>query len=316
MNYLSTAVNWEEFFIQEALELEEKMKNFDHESLAKPKLLIALENNILEWTSYEKWFCKQTGCSSFKVNIAEATLFPLIKPAAESVERYASYGIWDQNLIPLMTWNDQVYVLGLSYRPQLMAVKNHVFILTPPHVLEFLSKKVFVANTNDENPSSFNTGLSILEGIDLSLHAPLIDFSENAVADPNRRSIWEFISERHDEYSFEAKKHFSAYMVLRIHGGRTKVFKMDSDLEQNGINPGIFEYNLSDENPFQKVYQTGLSESFSLSQLGINVNNSKYACVTALKRGDCVVGFLVGFKASNLSENDTLLLEDLAKESA
>ena len=47
MNYLNTSVNWEEFFIQEALELEEKMKHFDHQSLNKSKLLIAFENQIL-----------------------------------------------------------------------------------------------------------------------------------------------------------------------------------------------------------------------------------------------------------------------------
>ncbi|MEQ1722854.1 MAG: hypothetical protein ABL930_06730, partial [Pseudobdellovibrio sp.] len=97
---------------------------------------------------------------------------------------------------------------------------------------------------------------------------------------------------------------------------KTKIFKMDPDLENKHVNEKLFEYSLTEANPFHSVYESGLSESFSVSQLGLDLLNFKFVCITAIKRGDKVVGFLVGLKDNNLSENDQLLLEDLAKESA
>ena len=118
------------------------------------------------------------------------------------------------------------------------------------------------------------------------------------------------------EYSFEAKKQFTAYIVLRITNNTTCVFQLDADLQKENINESLFQYNINEENPFSKVYKSGISETLSLSQLGLNLLNFKYACITALKRSDKIVGFLVGLKDKNLSEDDQFLLEDLAKESA
>ncbi|MBC7419324.1 MAG: hypothetical protein H7328_01230 [Bdellovibrio sp.] len=317
MNYLNTTVNWEEFFIQEALELEEKMKTFDQDSLNKSKLRIALENNILEWSKYENWFCSETGCSSFKSNITPSQLEGFVQIAQQTYETFSNHDIWDESLIPLFTWDQQIFVMGLHYPTKLMAIENHVFILAPPHILSFFSQKVLALEIHEMDEKSDSMTKSMLDGIDMSLLAPKIDFSiPHAKEQQEKNAIWEFISERHDEYSFEAKKHFSAYMVLEISQSKTKVFKMDPDLENDGINKFIFEYNLIGENPFHKVFQTGLSESFSLTQLGITIRNYKYACITALQRGNQVVGFLVGFKEAHLSEKDQSLLEDLAKESA
>ena len=129
-------------------------------------------------------------------------------------------------------------------------------------------------------------------------------------------NIWDFITERHDEYSFEAKKHFNAYVVLKIESNSTKIFKMDKDLQSQDINERLFEYRTDSDNPFSRVFESGVSESFSVSQLGLNLLNYRYVCITALKRADQVVGFLMGFKESSLSESDQSLLEDLARESA
>ncbi|MBC7742109.1 MAG: hypothetical protein H7061_07925 [Bdellovibrionaceae bacterium] len=320
MNYLNTSVNWEEFFIQEALELEEKMKHFDQESLNKSKLLIAFENNILEWSQYEQWFCHETGCSSFKSEVELESLDHLTTPAKTALEIYSNHEIWDAQLFPLCVWDNKVYVMGLHYPAQLQSVENHVFILTPPHVLAYLAEKLFSAETNTREASSdeaFEMTGSMLDGIDLDIAAPLISFAPTAnnnekLAPP----IWDFIDERHDEYSFEAKKHFNAYIVLKIVNQRTQVFKMDADLEKDGVSGKIFEYSLKQENPFNKVFLSGQSESFSLSQLGITIKSYRYACITALRRGNTVLGFLIGFKEKNLSERDQTLLEELAKESA
>ncbi len=315
MNYLSTNVNWEEFFIQEALELEEKMKNFDHDSLNKPKLLIALESEILSWEKYEAWFCSETGCASFKVKTINHQLESLIAGAKAATEIYSNHEIWNSTLQPLLVWDNQVFVMGLSYPPKLMGIENHVFILTPPRVLAFFAEALSGQKDAPMEEVSVSAE-SILEGIDFDIPAPKINFNSGAENSDSKTNIWDFISERHDEYSFEAKKHFSAYMVLKVVNKKTKVFKMDSDLEKDGVNSSIFEYNLNEENPFQKVFNSGQSESFSLTQLGITIKNYKYACITALQRGDQVMGFLLGFKNQNLSEKDQVLLEDLAKESA
>lgn len=91
---------------------------------------------------------------------------------------------------------------------------------------------------------------------------------------------------------------------------------MDPELAADNVNEQLFNYSLREENPFKRVYESGQYESFSISQLGLNLKNFKYACITALKSGKKVVGFLVGFKDKNLSEIDQLLLEELAKETA
>ncbi len=321
MNYLNTSVNWEEFFIQEALELEEKMKTFDQEALNKSKLVIALENNILDWAKYEAWFCAETGCSSFKSDIETEVLEQLATHAVQVLDSYSNHDIWDSQLIPFMVWDKQIFVMGLHYPDQLQSVENHVFILAPPHVLDFFAQNAWgeqrlTENSANQENASDSLSQSMLDGVDLDIAAPQIDFSSSSTNGKTGGAIWDFIAERHDEYSFEAKKHFNAYVVLKIINNRTQVFKMDQDLEKQGISSRIFEYSLKDENPFFKVFTSGHSESFSLSQLGISLGSYKYACITALQRGDQVVGFLIGFKESNLSERDQVLLEELAKESA
>ena len=132
----------------------------------------------------------------------------------------------------------------------------------------------------------------------------------------NEKEIWEFINERHSEYIFEVKKQFTAYLVLKVDYDKTRVYKMDPDLAAENVNEQLFNYSLREENPFKRVFESGQYESFSVSQLGLSLKNFKYACITALKSGKKVVGFLVGFKDKNLSEIDQLLLEELAKETA
>ena len=91
---------------------------------------------------------------------------------------------------------------------------------------------------------------------------------------------------------------------------------MDSDLEKEGISNLIFEYALQEKNPFQKVYESGISESFSLTQLDINLPGYRYACITPLKRGTQIVGFLMGIKKDHLSEKDQITLQELALEAS
>ena len=52
MNYQTANSNWEEFFIQEALDLEEKMQSLQFEDLQRSRLRLSLENKILNQTSH------------------------------------------------------------------------------------------------------------------------------------------------------------------------------------------------------------------------------------------------------------------------
>ena len=66
----------------------------------------------------------------------------------------------------------------------------------------------------------------------------------------------------------------------------------------------------------KKISETGISETFNASELGLELLNYKHVCISALKRSDKVVGYFLGFKNSRLTISDTALLEELAKENA
>lgn len=394
MHYLNSSINWEEFFIQEALELEEKMKTLDTIELDKPKLLLALEHHILDWQKYESWATYHLGCASFKNNIDPSELSKFADVNKKTYELYSAFNIWDAQLIPFIEWDNKVYVLGLQYHDKLVSVENHVLLLTPPHVISYFYKKLFSSSeeidlsfaatpveaiaetptaeakpsfaipTSNKNEledllasadaeSSSEDGLEIESTgeaaesssddliLDFDVASPKIDFNSLS-ANPNNANtvtnasiktkpaattsappasaesatIWDYISERHEEYSFEAKKQFNAYIVLKIENNKTKVFKMDAELESENADKTLFEFDITQENPFKRVFDSGYSDSFSISQLRFQFKDYKYACITALKRGNQIVGFLLGLKESNLSESDTSLLEDLSKESA
>lgn len=334
MDYLKTNLNWEDFFTQELVTLEEKITGFDTDSLNKSKLRSCLENKILDWKKYESWVQENAGCASLKTDIAENILKNFIANSQQAFDIYSNYDFWNEDLLPIFIWEDQLVVFGLQYNENLKKIKNHVFILAPPEILTYFAK-IILDKTNDKNKideleeleKSYSMTASKIEGLELDIKAPVLDFKNinsgtpqtiqtSANLENQDAKVWDFITERHEEYSFEAKKQFSAYLVLKIDDNSTAVFKMDADLEKINVNKNLFKYNLSEDNVFSRVYKTGVSESFNISQLGLNLANFKYVCITALKRSQQVVGFLVGFKDNSLSENDQTLLEDLAKESA
>jgi hypothetical protein len=140
-------------------------------------------------------------------------------------------------------------------------------------------------------------------------------FSSAAKPDPTDK-IWEFISERHQEYSFEVKKQFDAFIVLKVSNEKTQIFKMDPDLSRQNINPMIFEYSLEAEGPFKAVRTNKRADVYSMQQLEIHLNDFQHAYIAPLIRGDRIVGFFVGFKKNALSQQDKVLLAELAVEAA
>lgn len=369
MDYLKTNLKWEDFFTKESVELDEKMQSLDMDTLSKSKLRLSLENNILDWNKYESWVLENLGCASIKSDVSSTVIESFSENLQDTLEAYSTHDCWGEDLIPIMTWDEQVIIFGLQYNENLIAIPNHIFILAPPQILTALSQKL---SKNDESNHTTKTetkeknDLEVsgeLEGLSMVV-APLTfdfkdlsrkrDYSEHTntkpIATPEQtntksmptehtstfskaqftnsniatdgtrtkteKEIWEFINERHGEYIFEVKKQFTAYLVLKVDYDKTRVYKMDPDLAADNVNEQLFNYSLRDENPFKRVFESGQYESFSVSQLGLSLKNFKYACITALKSGTKVVGFLVGFKEKNLSEIDQLLLEELAKETA
>lgn len=316
------------------------MSGFDIDSLTKSKIRLCLENNILDWKKYEHWVLEQLGCSSLKEDVNEKLLKNFVSNAEQALDVYSNYDFWSEDLIPVFIWDNQLVVFGLQYNENLVKIENHIFILVKPEVLSFFSSQLFDKNKNQEDEleqleKSYSQTISRIEGLSLDTEPPppnlnftdikfdstVTNFSTTQrkvkVSSGDENSVWDFINERHGEYCFEAKKQFNAYIVLKIDNSlNTKVFKMDEDLQKDNINEKLFEYNLNDNNAFSTVYKSGLSEVFDSEQLGLNTLGFKNICVTALKRGDKVVGFLLGLKKEKLSQMDQDLLEDLAKESA
>ena len=89
---------------------------------------------------------------------------------------------------------------------------------------------------------------------------------------------------------------------------------MDEDLAKEEINFNVFKYDLKKANPFQNVYKKHFTETFNVNQLGLTILDFKYACVSVIKLGPKVVGFLVGFKTTHLSQEDISTLESISEK--
>lgn len=413
MNGLNKSTQWEEHFLQEALELEEKMKTLDVESLNKSKLRICLEHGILDWDQYAQWYMMQRACSSLKPTIGHEELTRLADFAQKAESDFSQFDFWGADLIPLTTWDEKLIVIGLQYNEKLVSVGNHIFILSPPEILASIARKIADNKVISEssNELSIDTGeiSDALEGLNFNQAAPKISFS--LIQPPNETSsadnsisfevppeipaapviaiqpsaaapaatkpqpaplkptqpisptsaaamvpppvppatvpektqledavgaamlnipsvfssaakhdpvdkIWEFISERHQEYTFEVKKQFDAFIVLKISSDKTQVFKMDPDLVRQNVNPMIFEYSLDLDGPFKSVRTSKRADVFSMQQLEIHLNDFQHAYIAPLVRGDRIAGFFVGFKKNALSQQDKVLLAELAVEAA
>ncbi|MBC7465377.1 MAG: hypothetical protein H7256_05240 [Bdellovibrio sp.] len=363
MNYVKAKLNWEEVFIQEAIDLEEKMSTLDLSALNKSRLRLSLEKDILSWKKYRLWITEEINCASLQDKIETVDLNKLLQKAQSTYANFASYNFWNEDLIPIDVWEDNLIVIGLEKNEKLIQIPKAIFILASPQILSSFAAKVFSHDASEDllaegtqsgAEESSTDAMALLDGIDINMAAPILQFNSasllspvsatpetkpnptdakqhNEVSEYNSEnsmmaevspaatasmSMWDYLSERHEEYCFEARKQFDAYMVLKIVSGRTQVFKMDADLQNQNLNTQLFAYGLTDENPFKKVLDSGSSESFNINQLGFTIRDFKYACITPLKRGHDTVGFLVGLKTKNLAETDQTLLEDLAKESA
>lgn len=337
MEYLETHISWESNFTAELEALNQKMPSFDIESLSKSKLRLSLESKILDWKKYESWATEMYGCSSIKENTPEMTLNSYSISAQQAYALYASQGFWSQDLLPMFIWENQLIVFGLQYNPNLQKIPNHIFVLAPPRILSYfanilLANKPYITEFNELN-EMFGEKSQVIDGLSLVDDSqPIsIDFknlsSETAITakTPSQRKsykskqteneVWDLVNERYEEYCFESKKQYDAFLILRINYDTTKIFKMDPDLEQLNINDKLFEYNIKQQNAFKQIIESETSLTTSASQLGLDLLNYDFVCITPVKRSQTVVGFFMGFKNIKPTEDDIKLLEDLSKES-
>lgn len=341
MSSINSQLNWEEFFIQEAVDLEEKMLSIDIGSLNKSRLRIALENGILHWDKYLAWYSQSLPCTNLYITEDNDFINQLVAHSKHCLNIYSHFNHWSEDLIPLQVWNGDLIVLGLQYNENLSELDNVIFVAASPELLSQIYLQVqeiqsdSILNDNDLKISADNSlsGLK-LDNVDLSISKPKISFASltgtvdektNAEESTNLTDVqniefWDYVTDRHEEYSFEAKKQFDAYLVLKITQGKTKIFKSDTELEKIGLKASDFSFDLKEDNPFHQVFYSENSVVFNVSQIqktfNFNLSPYKYMCVSALKRGGDILGFLVGLKKSALSEKDEYLLNDLAKESA
>ena len=127
MNYQNMNLKWEEFFLQEAIELEEKMNLLSAEALNQSRIRISLENNILTWEKYQPWFLQQYGCTSLKSDLTQDQLLQLRSDAAETLKNYNHFEFWSEDLVPVGFWDGHLIVAGLEFNERLVEIPDLIF---------------------------------------------------------------------------------------------------------------------------------------------------------------------------------------------
>lgn len=191
--------------------------------------------------------------------------------------------------------------------------------ITTPVKLEPLSESLTqdLQQNSNENQVQTTEELSNAESALKTDHEESISLFKNIKeqAPTVTDRIWNNLAAHHDDYASAVRKQFDAYLVLRITPDETtEVYKMDEDLAKEEINFNVFKYDLKKANPFQNVYKKHFTETFNVNQLGLTILDFKYACVSVIKLGRKVVGFLVGFKTTHLSQEDISTLESISEK--
>jgi hypothetical protein len=348
--------DWEHHFTDEAIQVEELLAGGDITLLTQSKIRIAIENKILQWEKYKEWVQSEHEYPVIKSDLNPIYIEKLRSKHYENKKTFSHYNIWSEDLIAIEIWDGQIIILGLQLTDKFQEITNAIFILCPPSILNQIridiSADDSINSKVNKNKMEDTASKNELLDIDASISAPVnLNFSslrassesviknvptENAALKTNtvmteniahthvtktvdRNSdfqIWDSISNKHSDNSIKARKQFEAFIVLKIINDKTHVFRMDEDLAKEDLNEGLFKYDLKNDNPFSKVYKRGASESFNLAQLGLNILDFKFACISPLQLGQKVFGFLVGFKIVAPNSVDESVLDTISLENA
>jgi hypothetical protein len=299
--------NWEDVFPDAILSVEELLASGNPAFSKKSKLCLAIENNFLSWDDYKKWAQVQFSFPALNEIDFEKTQ-ELRKLFIETAEGYSQYPIWNSELIPLKRWDGQVIILGLEYREEIKSVPQAIFIYCSPKILSAIRGDI---------KSFTQVGEDVLD-IQENTPSKSLSFSELLIKEEKSEpttQVWNTLRDKHEDFSMIARKKFDAYIVLKVTPDmKTELYKMDEDLEKEELNKSVFSYNLKEDNPFQNVYNNHFTETFNINQLGLKILDFKYACISAIKLGPKVVGFIVGFKTTHLSQDDITTLESITEK--
>ncbi|AZZ36731.1 hypothetical protein CIK05_07980 [Bdellovibrio sp. qaytius] len=316
---MSAEQNWEHFFPDAILSVEELLASGDPTLNNKSKLKIALENHYLNWNDYKTWASSFYGVPVLE-KLNENTISTLRKRHLECVEGYSQYPAFNSELIPLQSWDGQLLVAGIEPTDKIKSLPQAVFFLCSIENLAYISNTplrkvlepldpVIVSAVLQQNTSP---GTALKPG---SLQPGVSQPSAVAENGLNNNQVWQNLDTNHGSFSDIARKKFDAYVVLRVTGkNTTELYKMDEDLEKEELDNAIFSYDLTAENPFTNVFKNHFTETFNINQLGLKILDFKYACISAIKLGPKVVGFLVGFKTTHLSQDDITTLESISEK--
>lgn len=307
---MSLEQKWEHFFPDAILSVEELLNSGDPTLLQKSKLKIALEHKFLDWNTYKIWATAFYGVPVLE-KLDENSINQLRKQHLDCVEGYSQYPALNAELIPLQTWDGHLLVAGLEPNDQIHSLPQAIFVLCS---LENLS---FISNTLERNKlepldSAVVSAILAPNSVQAEDVKPAAVVAENGLSNNH---VWQNLETNHSDFSEIARKKFDAYVVLRVTGkNTTELYKMDEDLEKEELSSAIFSYDLSAENPFANVFKNHFTETFNINQLGLKILDFKYACISAIKLGPKVVGFLVGFKTTHLSQDDITTLESISEK--
>lgn len=300
--------NWEQFFPDAILSVEELLASGDIELLQKSKLKIALENKFLNWNDYKTWATNFYGIPVLE-KLDEKSITKLRKQHLELVEGYSQYTALNSELIPLQSWDGHLLVAGLEYTEKVATLPQAIFFLCSPDNLAYIAntpvKKAAEPVVSNERP----------DGLEINTPAPTPVLQVVSESGMTGNHVWQNLESHHSDFSEIARKNFDAYVVLRVNAQqKTELYKMDEDLEKEELDRLLFTYDLKDENPFANVFKNHFTETFNINQLGLKILDFKYACISAIKLGPKVVGFLVGFKTTHLSQDDITTLESISEK--
>ncbi len=321
-------IGWEDIFTEEALLVEELVASGDFAFLNQSKIRIALENKILSWEKYSTWIQKNNEYLAINTDLNDLQIKKLQQKYEENKKTFSHYGIWSNDLIAVEMWDEQLIILGLIPTEKLLSISNAIFVLCPAEILNQIVQLeqshheiITDPETNSEKSSLTKTS-NILEFDPLITKPTELNFS-SITADLQKNettqtafSIWNLVDKNHLDNTDIARKHFDAFVVLKIIDDQTEIYKMDDDLAKEEINQGLFIYNLKMDNPFSKVLKNQTTQSVNLSELGLVILDFKYASITPLKLGNEILGFYVGFKISETSMDDENTLEDISFKNA
>ncbi len=321
--------SWENQFKEAVLSVEELLAGGDISLTGKSRIRIALEHGYLQWDEYSQWCVNQHGCTLLKkLNKKQTTqlkeMYHEQKPLLSHLQNL------NEDLIAVDSWDGHPLVLGLEYQKDILDAQNSIFILCHPDILAELIHSEERIYNNDETYSQMSSdSLEMPAGLvemtnetPSPLTSPLIKEASAVTSEPStfssttsNRNIWQNIDSQHQNFSSQARKQFDAYLVLKVNSAqKTELYKMDEDLEKEELHSKLFEYDLNQDNPFKNVFTNQITETFNINQLGLSILDFKYACISALKLGPKVVGFLVGFKTTHLSQDDISTLESISEK--